>query len=115
MRKRIQFLLILGVLFTSCSTVAHLQTDDTVQKYPATNYKEIEVYSTDKTSKDFVVIGEVIASADAGKYSAISLRFLKKEAAKMGADGIINLRLEIEYGYWAKGIKASGIAVKFTN
>lgn len=115
MKMKIQFLLIVGVLFTSCSTVAHLQTDDLKQNYSATNPDQIEVYSTDKVDKDYSVIGEVIASADAGTDASISVKYLKKEAAKLGADAIIELRLEIGYGYWTNAIKATGTAIKFNN
>jgi len=113
MRNKIQLLLITGVFFTSCSSVAHLQTDDLNQNYAETNPNNIEVYSTDKIEKEYNVIGEVIASADAGSDGAISVKHLKREAAKLGADGIINLRLEVGYGYWSNAIKASGTAIKY--
>lgn len=112
---KIQFLLIVGVLFTSCATVAHLQTDDLKQNYSASSPEQIEIYSTGKVDKTYTVIGEVIASADAGTNASISVKYLKKEAAKLGADAIIDLRLEIGYGYWTSAIKATGTAVKFNN
>lgn len=115
MKTRIKLLLILGVIFSSCSTVAHLSTDDTSQKYSATNAENIEIYSIDNIGKDYTIIGDVIASADAGTDASVTIKYLKKEAAKMGADGIINLKLEIDYGYWSNAIKATGVAVKFSN
>lgn len=115
MNMKIQSLLFAVVLFASCSTVAHLQTDDSQENYSATNPEQIELYSTDKVDKSYVVLGEVIASADAGRDSSIPVKYLKKEAAKLGADAIIELRLEIGYGYWTNAIKATGKAVKFNN
>ncbi len=112
---KIKLLLIVGVLFTSCSSVAHLQTDDLKQNYSATNPEQIEIYSTDKVDKFYSVIGKVIASVDARTDASISVKHLKKEAAKLGADAIIDLRLEIGHGYWSNAIKASGTAVKFNN
>lgn len=113
MKNTIQLCLIAGVLLTSCSTVAHLQTDDLNQTFAATDPGKVEIYSTDKVDKQYAIIGEVVASADAGADASIPVKYLKKEAAKLGADAIINLKLEIEYGYWNNGIKASGLAVKF--
>ncbi|WMN07560.1 heavy metal-binding domain-containing protein [Marivirga arenosa] len=115
MKMKIQLMLIVGVLFTSCSTVAHLQTDDLKQNYSVTNPDQIEIYSTDKVDENYSVIGEVVSSVDAGRDASISVKYLKKEAAKLGADAIINLRLEIGQGYWTNAIKATGTAVKFNN
>ncbi len=112
---KIQLILIIGVLLTSCSSVAHLKTDDVKQNYSATEPEQIKVYSTDKVDQEYTVIGEVIVSADAGADAAVSVKHLKNEAAKLGADAIINLKLEIGYGYWTNAIKASGTAVKFNN
>lgn len=115
MTKRIPLVLIVGLILTSCSSVANLKTDNIQQNYAVTNSETIEVFSTDKIEKDYLIIGEVVASADAGEDAKIAVNHLKKEAAKLGADAIINLQLEIGYGNWTNAIKASGTAVKFKN
>ncbi|MFT6850946.1 MAG: hypothetical protein ACJATA_001763 [Sphingobacteriales bacterium] len=115
MKIKIQLLLCIGILISSCSQVTHLQTDDLTTKYSPTNPEQIEVYSTDQVNKNYLVIGEVIASSDAGTNASIPVKHLKKEAAKLGADAIINLKLEFGYGYWRIGIKANGTAIKFNN
>jgi len=56
-------------------------------------------------------LGSVVASADAGTNSKISVDMLKEEAAKLGANGIINLRLAIDTGYMQSAIKSTGTAV----
>ena len=113
--KIIVRLLFIAVLSTGCSTVAQIQTDDLEHKYPATNSSQIEVYSMNKIEKEYSVIGQVIASADAGTDASVSINLLKKEAAKLGADAILNMRLEIGYGYWSSAIKSKGTAIKFNN
>ena len=77
-----------------------------------TTAKAVKVFSTAKIGQEYSIIGEVVADADAGEQSAVSVDKLKIEAAKLGADAIINLRLEIDTGYLQNAIKATGTAVK---
>ena len=114
MKTKIQLLMILGVLLTGCS-VAHIHTNDSVQMYPPSNFENIEVYSTDQTAKSYTIIGEVVASVEDFNNGSGSVKYLKKEAAKLGADGIINLKLEITEGFLGNAVTASGTAVKFSN
>ena len=111
---KIIFILISTMLIMSCSTVANLKTEDNtglaVEKSSAS---EVKVFSTSDIGREYSVLGEVIVSADAGTNSEKSVSLLKKEAAKLGADAIIDLRLEIDAGYWQNSIKASGTAVKY--
>jgi uncharacterized protein YbjQ (UPF0145 family) len=117
---------ILCILFlSSCSTA--IKTDNTAEKYEATDSKRIEVYSTDKIGKEYVILGEVSSAAWAGeaqfrimpisdKNADAAVRRLKNAAAKLGADAIINLRLSYEYGYKDfTDIMSNGTAVKFKN
>ena len=101
------------LIVAGCSSVAHINTDD----YPDTSFEpvpesDVKVYSTSKIDADYVVIGEVVADADAGENAETAVGHLKKQAAQLGADAIINLRLEIDSGYWQSAIKAYGTAVK---
>ena len=116
MKTKIQLLTLLGVLLTGCS-VAHLHTDDTAQMYPPSNYENIEVYSTEQTGKSYIIIGEVVASVEdfSDGDGSGSVKYLKKEASKLGADGIINLKLEISEGILSNAVTSSGTAVKFIN
>ncbi len=104
---------IMCLFFISCSNVAHMRTSDNLAVFKHSDSRDIEVYSTSNIGKQYIIIGEVMASADAGENSETPVRFLKKEASKLGADAIINLRLSFCYGYWLTGITATGTAVKF--
>lgn len=99
-------------MFTSCSTVAYLNTSDNPTNYPPTNANDIKIYSTSKIDKDYIVIGQVIADADAGQDADVSVNMLKNEAAKLGANAIVDLRLKIDDGYFSNAIKATGTAVR---
>ncbi len=99
----------------SCVTVGHLKTDDNVQSFPETNVNKISIYSTKKIDKEYVVLGELVTSSDSERNSKTSVNFLKKEAAKLGADAIINLRLEYGTGFWTVAILSKGTAIKFIN
>jgi uncharacterized protein YbjQ (UPF0145 family) len=108
------FVMIMSLMVFSCSSVAMLKTEDnaglTVNK---TNVSDVKVYSTSDIGKEYKVLGEVVASADAGTNSEKAVSLLKKQASSLGADAIINLRLEIDAGYWQNAIKATGTAVKY--
>jgi|GEM_PF-1017731 len=112
MKTKILTLIILGAFLASCS-VTHLHSSDTVMHYPPVNPKTVEVYSMEEANRTYIVIGEVVASVDALGDGSASVKYLKKEAAELGADGIINLRLEIGSGILANAVTASGTAVKF--
>lgn len=112
---KIRILVFLGLFAASCATSARFRTDDLVNKHPETDPEKIEVYALDQIGRPYVKIGAVVVSADAGSNADIAVRRLKREAALLGADAIIDLRLEIGYGYWSNSIRSSGTAVKFTN
>ena len=113
---RMIFVLVSTLMFYSCSSVATLRTEDNgnfmVNK---TNASNVKVYSTADIGIEYKVLGQVVASADAGTDSEKAVSLLKKQAAEIGADAIIDLRLEIDAGYWQNSIKATGTAVKYNN
>jgi uncharacterized protein YbjQ (UPF0145 family) len=97
-----------------CASTARLKTDDvqsgSIAKVMA---KDVAVYSTtDAGGKQYDVIGQVVASSDAGEDASIPMNLLKEEAAALGADAVIDLRLEVDYGYITNAIKATATAVK---
>jgi uncharacterized protein YceK len=102
------------ILASGCSSVASYKTDDNpTDSTSRIETSKIEVYSTDLTNRKYKILGEVVASADAGEDASDSVKLLKKEAAKFGADAIINLRLSIDQGYWQNAIKSTGTAIVF--
>tara|TARA_R110002124_G_scaffold252130_1_gene417377 strand:+ start:261 stop:590 length:330 start_codon:yes stop_codon:yes gene_type:complete len=102
-------------LFTSCWSTEYLKTDDSSKNYPRSNPEDIKVYATDDTGREYEILGVVNASVDAGNVGDIAVDHLIFEASKLGADAVLNLRLEIGYGFWQSSVKATGIAVKFVN
>ena len=114
MKTKILILIFLGIGFASCS-VEHLQTSNSGRYYTQTVAENIEVYSTEKANHSYTIIGEVVASVDAFGDGSASVKYLKKEAAELGADAIVNLRLEIGNGVLSNSVTASGTAVKFKN
>lgn len=112
--KQLLFLFLLTLFFSSCGTVAHMVTEEGKElSLRPTSAEKIEVYFTKKISKDFEIIGQVVAAIDAGYQSARAVNLLKNQAAQIGADAIIETRLEYEYGYYKIAVKATGTAVKF--
>lgn len=110
--KHITLLIIASNLF-SCASSTHVITNSTESTYPKNSINSVLIFATDVKDRSYTVIGEVIASVDAGRDAQKSVNRLKKEAAALGADAIINLRLEFVQGYWLLGIKSTGTAIKF--
>lgn len=98
---------------SSCMSVAYLPTDDANIPQAVQASKGVKVYATDDIGRDYVVVGDVIALVDAGRNSKKTVDFLRGQAQLLGADAIINLRLEVGVGYWLSGIQSSGTAVRF--
>ena len=114
MKTKILMGILIAVFLASCS-MARLQTSDFGSYYPPSIAENIEIYSTEKANHSYIVIGDVVASVDAWGDGSASVKYLKKEAAELGADAIINLRLEIGNGVLSNSVTASGTAVKFKN
>lgn len=104
------------IALAGCASTAHLQTDDAVSLAGTEAHvrpADVVVYSTaNANGKGYQVIGQVVASADAGDDAATAVDKLKEEAAALGADAIVQLRLEGALGYWTSGIRATATAVK---
>lgn len=108
------FLATIITLATGCSSVANFRTDDNpTQHNPNIKLNKIKVYSTDLPNRKYKILGEVIASADAGENANSAVRLLKREARKLSADAIINLRLSFDQGYLLSAIKSTGTAISF--
>jgi len=103
------------MLFASCYTINSLRTDEALEiaNNAAIGDKEIEVYCTKDAAKPYVILGQIMVAADAGMNAKKPVEILKKKAAKMGADAVIELRLEFNQGYWAHGLKATATAIKY--
>ena len=105
--------MITGLLFGSCC-VEHLHSSEIHVNYvPPVNAKNVEVYATEQVNSPYIIVGDVHTRINAVGDGSASVKYLKKEAAEMGADGIINLRLEVGSGILANAVTASGTAVKF--
>ncbi len=106
----------LTVLFTGiagCASSARLRTADT----PTLTGAEIEpaqvkVYASHSIGREFVVVGPVVASADGGEDPTRAVGALREEAARLGAVAIVDLRLEIAYGFWSSAVRATGLGVR---
>ena len=101
------------IILSGCTSVSYLPTDDADPSVHRTDPENIQVFSTNDAGRNYSVIGEVIASADAGENADMTVSLLKKQAAQLGADAIVNLRLSFTMGYWSNGMTAEGTAVSF--
>lgn len=104
---------IICLTFVSCSHITTLRTADNMTAYTESDPDKVEVFSTSKIGKQYIVIGEVLASADAGENSEKTVELLKDAASKLGADAVIDFRLSFCQGGWMLAITATGTAVKY--
>jgi hypothetical protein len=101
------------ILLSACSTVKSIKVDYTDKEYPPTKKGDILVFATADAGREYVILAEIVAMADANEDSEPVVRLLRREAAEYGADAIVNLRFEFGYGQWANGLKGYATAVKF--
>jgi hypothetical protein len=107
MKQYFYFLAFL-ILLSSCSlNTFYYQTGSSPQN--ETNPNSIQIYSED-IDREYEVIGSI--AVDVLGESNAALAYLKKQAAKHGADAVINVELTKMTSYVSRtGI--SGVAVKF--
>ena len=105
--KILYFVLMFFALILNCSHHASLLIGE--QKiYPFTAWESVEVYSTAPMDKEYEEIGIVTVNLhhhDGDKAKAE----LQKDAAKLGANAIINFELNLMLGR----VVVKGIAVKY--
>ena len=110
-------LCLLGLVFlTGCQTQSVLASPLIKgSTYPAVSPEKVAVYATEKAPKAYKVIAELVTMCDAGQDAEVPVRVLREEAARIGADAIVNLRLNFGMGFWATGLKATATAVKYND
>lgn len=106
MKKLIVPFVLMLTLLSSCYYGFYPQTGSSVQT--ETNAESIQIYSGD-IQQDYEIIGSITVDV-MGKAEKAS-KYLKKKAAKVGADAVIHVELnKVDMEYQRTGI--SGIAVK---
>ena len=114
MLKSLCLALLLSVMLVSCATVASFRTDDSPNSnFPPTSEEKVKVFCTLDAGKSYVCIGQIVVAAEAGENADKAVSRMIEEAAEMGADAVVDLRLEFVPGEWDTGIKATATAVKF--
>jgi hypothetical protein len=107
MKKLIVALIIVFPILTSCSYYTyHIPTGSSIQI--ETKPETIKIYSGD-IEQEYIVIGSVAADVMGGGDDVV--RYLKKKAAKLGADAIIHVDLT-KMKSFAQRTGLSGVAVK---
>jgi hypothetical protein len=101
------------VVTSGCSTAAAVRTDDSpgLQLAP-TAPAAVRVFFTPDAGTPYDVLGVVFAAADAGDDPSVPIELLRQQAAGLGADGVVDARLEFTRGQWRVGIAVSGVAVR---
>lgn len=105
--KNILFVVVLMLAFSGCSVSTYYLQNES-QTYAETNTNFIKLYVGD-IDKDYTVIGSI--AADIVGNGDAAAKYLKKEAAKIGADAIIHCRLT-KMTSFSQRTGVSGVAVK---
>ncbi|WKK86991.1 hypothetical protein QYS48_09210 [Marivirga arenosa] len=107
MRKISIIIFVASLFFSSCSFYAY-QYQTGSSSYSETTPESIKIYSGD-IEQDYIVIGSVTADV-MGDADAV-VRYLKKNAAKLGADAIIKVDLS-KMNSFSRRTGISGVAIK---
>jgi len=112
-RSSIWLAAVVLVVTSGCSTAAAVRTDDSpgLQLAP-TAPAAVRVFFTPDAGTPYDVLGVVFAAADAGDDPSVPIELLRQQAAGLGADGVVDARLEFTRGQWRVGIAVSGVAVR---
>ena len=110
--KRLTLFSLLCLFMASCTSRGYVKLDGSANQAALADATKVAVYSTEDAGKPYTAIGAVIVSADAANDAKPTVAKLKQEAAKLGADAIVNLKLRYSYGFWGLALEASGTAVK---
>ena len=93
------------ILLSGCFHAYYPQTGS--KTYKPTQAEYIEIY-TGEPGQEYVVMGSI--AADVISNSDAALNHLKKRAAQIGADAVINVQVTSNLGCGGTGV--SGVAVK---
>ena len=107
-------LALFALTLTACSHTAHVRTDDSAMgDLPATNPDSVKVYPAQTPRGSYDILGVVMASRDMGENSDDVLKLLREEAAKLGADAVVEANMTGATGFWQHGFNVEGLAVKY--
>jgi hypothetical protein len=109
MKDLFRALVLLALPLAGCATSVRLPTEDARGNRAPRDPASVNVYAGREIGRKYQVVGAVTAAGD-GEDGARALTELRKEAALLGADCVVDLRLEIERGFWSAAVKATGLA-----
>ncbi|NTV47165.1 MAG: hypothetical protein HGB11_11730 [Chlorobiales bacterium] len=106
--KKIALVLSILIFATACTIQTHFLQSD-AKTFEAVKPEDVKVYTANKLSVEYVVIGSIAADSPGDADSV--LKALKEEAAKLGANAVIDVKLtKIES--FASRTGLSGVAVR---
>lgn len=109
--KKLALIIVLFGVLSGCAYFTHYYQTG-AERQEGTDYRNIKIYSGTPEQK-FIVLGGIATEAiDTTEKATASIILAKKEAAKMGADAIINVKLT-KLNSFAKRSGISGTAIKF--
>ena len=92
-KKSIQLLVIvLGVWFAGCTPYQATLTNEE-RSYPATVPEKVQIYLQGETTPAATEIGHIVVAESSEKEG---IDYLQRKAAEMGADGVINVEVQIQ-------------------
>jgi hypothetical protein len=106
------------LLFLGCAAMTHTLTGkDPGLRYSPTTKEQIKIYFSSDIGHEYAEIGYV--AVEKGNNPEVAKDLLKEEAAKLGADAIINFQIGLMardlnfFGATEGVVSVKGIAVKF--
>ncbi|RZA00840.1 MAG: hypothetical protein EOP11_17915 [Proteobacteria bacterium] len=100
----------LALGFAGCASSSRLATEDSRGNRNASDPARVQVFAGKDIGAKYQILGGVMAVAD-GQSGEKALAELRREASLLGANAVVDLRVEIERGFWDAAVKATGLAV----
>jgi uncharacterized protein YbjQ (UPF0145 family) len=93
MKKSIHLLvLVLGVCLAGCTPYQATLTNEE-RPYPATVPEKVQIFLQGETTPAATEIGHIVVAENSEKEG---IEYLQRKAAEMGADGVINVEVQIQ-------------------
>ena len=103
-------LIFLSLSLSACSFSSHYKTVESEKNLPQTTAKSVKLYA-EKPEQPFVNLGNVLAVQDFGYTPECVIDLLKEEAAKLGANSLVEVNIEYTMVDIIPKMQGSAIAV----
>lgn len=110
--RRILFVLVVAMA-CGCATSTRIRTDDNPSLALApVPPAVVSIHSGEDIGRPYDILGLVVACMDGFADPGKLYELVRREAATLGADAVVDTRMDVAIGSWTLGARLSGVAVR---